>query len=110
MCFVFYQMCHYVSGQAGMKISKEEKRASESCSPLSTSAHTVKHPKMKFPLRKRTGIRIRFWLGRSRGTACGKTHSCFLLNGAVGSWVLVSFFFLSLKTETWDLGKHDIFF
>lgn len=52
-------MYHYVSGQAGMRISKEEKR-SESCSPFSTSAHTVKHLKVKFPLGKSAGIR--FWL------------------------------------------------
>lgn len=52
MCFVFYQMSPYVSDKAGMRISKEEKRTSESCSPLSSRAHTVKHLKMKFPLGK----------------------------------------------------------
>lgn len=52
MCFVFCQMYRYVSGQVGMRISKEEKRTSESSSPLSTRARTVKHLKMKFPLGK----------------------------------------------------------
>lgn len=52
MCFVFCQMYRYVSGQAGMRISKEEKRTSESSSALSTHARTVKHLKMKFPLGK----------------------------------------------------------
>lgn len=52
MCFVFCQMYRYVSGQVGMRISKEEKRTSESSSPLSTRARTVKHLKIKFPLGK----------------------------------------------------------
>lgn len=51
---------YHVLGKAEMRISKEEKK-NESSSSLSTSAHTVKHLKMKFPLGKRA--EIRFWLG-----------------------------------------------
>lgn len=86
MCFVFYQMYHYVSGQAGMRISKEEKRTSESSSPLSTRA------KDEIPPWKMS--RNQIWAGmEAKGLQVGKLIPAFSLKlpRDLGSWFLFSF-------------------
>lgn len=86
MCFVFHQMYHYVSGQAGMRISKEEKRTSESSSPLSTRA------KDEIPPWKMS--RNQIWAGmEAKGLQVGKLIPAFSLKlpRDLGSWFLFSF-------------------
>lgn len=116
MCFVLYQIYH-VSGQAGVRTSKEEvqkeKRTSSSPSDSnhpSNPAPTVKHLTMKFPLVKWAGLR--FGLGQ-RWRGCihsGEWESTSILCSYTCCEILGPVFFLSLQTETGDLGKHDVFF
>lgn len=92
MCFVFCQMYHYVSGQAGMRIFKEEKRTSECCSPLSSSAHT-EAPKDEIPPCKMSRDPILAGV-EAKGLQVGKLIPAFSLKLL---WDLGScFFFLSL--------------